>query len=511
LNEQKKRLLTWKNEMLAGLTVSFAMVPEVVAFAFVTRVNPLVGLYAAFIAGLLTALFGGRPGMISGGAGSLAVVSVSLVVRYGPEYLFATVFLMGLVQLVIGALRGGKLIALVPHPVMLGFVNGLAIVILLAQLRHLQTPGRDGTLHWQFDMPFWIMLGLVALTIAITFLLPRVSKALPSALVAIGVVSVVTALFHIPTKHVGDLASIHGAFPHFHIPAVPLTMGTLAICLPYAVMLAAVGLAESLLTLTLVDQLTETRGDSDRECLGQGLGNVVTGLFGGMGGCAMIGQSVINIQSGGRRRLSGVVEALCILGFILFASGLIERVPMAALVGVMCVVVYQTFAWSSLRILNKIPRADAFVLVLVSVVTVFTNLAIAVLVGVLVAALKFAWENGGHLTARRYEEAPGHMVYELHGPLFFASTRRFDALFDTRDDPANVILDLRYSRLYDHSALEAVAQLAERYGKINKTLHLRHLSPACRTLVANAAPLLSSVRLSEEHRHITTERLAEEV
>lgn len=485
------------------------MVPEVVAFAFVTHVNPLVGLYAAFTVGLITTLFGGRAGMISGGAGSLAVVSVSLVARYGPEYLFATVVLMGLIQMLAGMLKWGKFIALVPHPVMLGFVNGLAIVILLAQLRHLQTPGRDGALHWELNTPFWIMLGLVALTIAITFVLPRFSKALPSALVAIGVVSVVAALFHIPTRYVGDLASVHGALPHFRIPSVPLTLQSLEICMPYAVMMAAVGLAESLLTLTLVDQLTQTKGDSDRECVGQGLGNIVNGFFGGMGGCAMIGQSVINIQSGGRRKLSGVVEAFCILGFILFASRLIERVPMAALVGVMCVVVYQTFAWSSLRVLSKIPRADAFVLILVSVVTVLTNLAIAVGIGVLVSALKFAWENSGHLTARRYEEQPGQIVYELHGPLFFASTRRFDALFNLQADPAEVVLDLRYSRLYDHSALEAVAQLAERYGHASKTLHLRHLSPACQTLLANADPLLAQVRLSEEHRHITTERLVD--
>jgi SulP family sulfate permease len=485
------------------------MVPEVVAFAFVTHVNPLVGLYAAFTVGLITTLFGGRAGMISGGAGSLAVVSVSLVARYGPEYLFATVVLMGMIELLVGVLRWGKFIAMVPHPVMLGFVNGLAVVILLAQLRHLQTSGRDGVLHWELNAPFWIMLGLVALTIAITFLLPRFSKALPSALVAIGVVSVVATLFHIPTKYVGDLASVHGAFPHLHVPMVPFTLQTLAICLPYALMLAAVGLAESLLTLTLVDQLTQTKGDNDRECIGQGLGNFVNGLFGGMGGCAMIGQSVINIQAGGRRKLSGIVEALCILGFILFASRLIERVPMAALVGVMCVVVSQTFAWSSLRVLRKIPTADAFVLILVSVVTVLTNLAIAVLVGVIVAALKFAWENSGHLTARRYEERPGQVVYELHGPLFFGSTRRFDALFHTQEDPTEVVLDLRYSRLYDHSALEAVAQLAKRYGQSAKTLHLRHLSPACQTLLANADPLLSQVRLSEEHRHITTERIVD--
>ncbi|BDI30492.1 sodium-independent anion transporter [Capsulimonas corticalis] len=472
----RARLRTLKNETLAGITVSFAMAPEVVAFAFVAGVNPIVGLYAAFTAGLVTALIGGRPGMITGGAGSLAVVSTALVATYGAPYLFAAVVVMGGIQALIGVFRWGRFIRLVPHPVMLGFVNGLAIVIFLAQLR--QFRGLSGA-------GLAMMVGLTVLTLVITALLPRLTKAVPSSLAAI---LFVTAFVHglgLRTRTVSDLASVHGAFPHWSLPAVPLTAATLWLVLPYAMVLAGVGLTESLLTQTLVDEMTGTRTSHDRECVGQGLGNIVTGFCGGMGGCAMIAQSILNIESGGRGRLSGVVEACCILAFVVAASGLIGLVPMAALVGVMFLVVYKTFAWSSLRILHRIPRGDAAVLVLVSVVTVLANLATAVLIGVVVSALKFAWETGTRLTARKFEEN-GSRVYELHGPVFFGSARVFGELFDPTSDPVHTVADFQFSRLHDHSALEAVRVLAGRYQAVGKTLSVRHLSADCRRMLDNA-------------------------
>ncbi len=474
-----------KNEVLAGLTTSFAMVPEVVAFAFVAGVNPLVGLYAAFTIGLLTALLGGRPGMISGAAGSLAVVSTALVVAHGVEYLFAAVLLMGCLQVGAGVLKWGKFIALVPHPVMLGFVNGLAIVIFLAQLRHFMPPQLAGQAFWLHGQ-FWLMVGLVALTMGITHFLPRVSKAIPSSLAAIMVVTLLVVVFKLDTQTVGDLAHVKGALPSFHLPVVPFSLETLRIVFPFAVILAAVGLTESLLTLTLVDDLTQTQGDSDRECIGQGIANFVTGLMGGMGGCAMIGQSIINVSSGGRRRLSGVVEALCILAFIVFASRLIESVPMAALIGVMFIVVIETFAWSTFRIIRSIPRADAFVLVLVTVVTVASNLAIAVVVGVIASALNFAWKHGTAIQVNRTLEDNGRAVYRVHGSLFFASIKNFTDQFDPQNDPAETEIDFRGARLHDHSALEAVHSLSQRYENLGKTLELSHICPDSQLLLTRA-------------------------
>jgi SulP family sulfate permease len=501
-----------KNEVLAGLTTSFAMVPEVVAFAFVAHVNPLVGLYAAFTVGLLTSLFGGRPGMISGAAGSLAVVSTALVVAHGMEYLFAAVLVMGALQVLAGVLKWGKFIQMVPHPVMLGFVNGLAIVIFLAQLPHFipESARVPGAPHWATSPAFWLMAALVGVTMLITYILPRFTKAIPSSLAAIIVVSVAVQILHLQTQTVGDLAAIKGGLPLLHIPQVPLSLETLRIVFPYAAVLAAVGLTESLLTLTLIDDLTQTEGNGDRECLGQGIANVVTGMMGGMGGCAMIGQSMINVSSGGRRRLSGVVEAFCILGFIVFASRLIESVPMAALIGVMFVVVIETFAWSSLRILNKIPRSDAIVLVLVSVVTVFTNLALAVLVGVVLSALMFAWEYAATLSARRTIDARGHAIYELHGPLFFASVKSFSSLFDPAKDPEHTEIDFRFTRLHDHSALEAIKAVSERYQKAGKSLRLSHLSPECQVLLHTAKDWVDVAVSDEAHQHNTTQRLAEQ-
>ncbi|RYX80879.1 SulP family inorganic anion transporter [bacterium] len=473
-----------KNEVLAGLTTSFAMVPEVVAFAFVAGVNPLVGLYAAFTVGILTALLGGRPGMISGAAGSLAVVSTALVVTQGEQYLFAAVALMGCIQIGAGLLKWGKFIALVPHPVMLGFVNGLAIVIFLAQLPHFVPPALHGKAFWLHGS-FWMMCALVALTMAITHFLPRFSKAIPSSLAAIIVVTLIVIGFKLDTQTVGDLAHVKGALPSFHVPNVPFNIETLRILLPYAFILAGVGLTESLLTLTLVDDLTQTEGNSDRECCGQGIANLVTGFMGGMGGCAMIGQSIINVSSGGRRRLSGIVEALCILAFIVFASRLIESVPMAALIGVMFIVVIETFAWSSLRIMRAIPRSDAFVLVLVTVVTVVSNLAVAVLVGVLASALSFAWKHGTAIRITRSLEGE-RAIYRVHGSLFFASIKNFTSQFDPKNDPSQTEIDFAGARLHDHSALEAVHSLSKRYEEMGKTLQIKNICEDSQLLLTRA-------------------------
>ncbi|HHH44235.1 MAG TPA: SulP family inorganic anion transporter, partial [Gammaproteobacteria bacterium] len=448
-----------KNDILSGLTVALALVPEAVAFAFVAGVEPLVGLYAAFLVGLITTLIGGRPGMISGATGALAVVMVSLVAEHGVEYLFAAVVLMGVIQVTVGLLKLGKFIRIVPYPVMLGFVNGLAIVIFLAQLNNFQVEDGAGNLQWMQGRALWLMLGLVALTMAIIHLLPKLTKAVPSALVGIVTISLLVYFFGLESRTVGDMASIAGGLPTFHLPLVPFNLETLRIILPYSIILAAVGLIESLLTLSLIDELTETRGQGNRECIGQGVANSVTGLFGGMGGCAMIGQSMININSGGRGRLSGVSAALFLLLFILAASDLIEMIPLAALTGVMFMVVIATFEWSSLRIFRKIPPSDAFVLVLVSGVTVVSDLAIAVVVGVIVSALVFAWEHAKHLRVESFIDAKGSKVYELHGLLFFASVRNFQDLFNCKEDPDDVIIDFRHSRVMDHSAIEAVDTL----------------------------------------------------
>ena len=495
-----------KNDILSGLTVALALVPEAIAFAFVAGVEPLVGLYAAFMVGLITATMGGRPGMISGATGALAVVMVDLVARHGVEYLFAAVVLMGLIQIGAGVLKLGKFIRLVPYPVMLGFVNGLAIVIFLAQLQHFRMPGEDSA--WLSGPPLWSLLGLIALTMAIIQFLPRFTKAVPASLAAIVVVTLLVYFVGIDARTVGDMASIAGGLPDFHIPAVPLSWETLWIILPYSFILAAIGLIESLLTMTLIDELTETRGRGNRECIGQGSANVVTGFFGGMGGCAMIGQSMINVNSGGRGRASGIAAALFLLAFILFASPLIEMIPLAALIGVMFIVVIGTFEWSSLRILGKIPRADAFVLVLVSAVTVATDLAIAVVVGVIVSAVVFAWDAAKRMDCDTHVDENGTKVYELRGPLFFGSIHSFRNLFDPRNDPDDVVVDFKNTRVYDHSGLEAIDALAERYVNAGKTLHLRHLSPECRDLLEKAGDLVEANYIEDPKYHVADDRLA---
>jgi SulP family sulfate permease len=498
----------FKNEILSGLTVALALVPEAIAFAFVAGVEPLVGLYAAFMVGLLAAIFGGRPGMISGATGAMAVVMVALVAEHGVEYLFAAVVLTGLFQMGAGVLRLGKFIRIVPHPVMLGFVNGLAIVIFLAQLQNFQVTSADGVQEWLTGEPMMIFAGLVILTMFIINFLPRITGAFPASLAAIITVSLLVFSLDLDTATVGGMASIKGSLPAFHIPAVPFNFETLMIILPYAFILAAVGLIESLLTMSLIDEVTGTRGRGNRECMGQGIANTVTGLFGGMGGCAMIGQSMINVNSGGRKRLSGVSAALFLLIFILFASPLIERIPMAALVGVMFVVVIATFEWSSLRIMGKIPATDAFILVLVSAVTVFTDLAIAVVVGVIVSALVFAWEHAKHININTYDDKQGSRVHELNGPLFFGSVKNFLELFNPEEEPDDVIIEFQNSRVADHSSIEAIDTLAERYIRAGKTLHLRHLSEECRQLLKKAGSLVEVNVMEDPRYHVADDQMA---
>ncbi|KPA22066.1 Bicarbonate transporter BicA [Shimia sp. SK013] len=488
-----------KTEVLSGLTVALALVPEAVAFAFVAGVNPLVGLYAAFMVGLITAIFGGRPGMISGATGALAVVMVALVAQHGVEYLFATVVLMGILQVIAGVMHWGKFIRLVPHPVMLGFVNGLAIVIFLAQMSQFKVPGSmvsDG--HgmsggeWLEMSQMMVMLGLVGLTMGVIYLMPKVTKAFPAPLAGIAITALVVIVFGLDVPRVGDMASIEGGLPMFHIPAVPLTYETFRIILPYAVILAAIGLIESLLTLNLVGEMTGKRGGASQECIAQGASNVATGFFGGMGGCAMIGQSMINVKSGGRTRIAGIAAALFLLAFILWASSLIEQIPLAALVGVMFMVVIGTFAWNSFKIMRKVPAMDAFVIVLVTVVTVLEDLAVAVVVGVIVSALAYAWQNARriHAITRESESDPGAKVYEIEGPLFFGSADGFGELFEIESDPAHVIVDFARSRVVDQSALQAIEAVAGKYEAAGKQLVLRHLSRDCHELLSRAGNLI---------------------
>jgi SulP family sulfate permease len=515
-NLHASKVMSLKNDVLSGFTVALALVPEAVAFAFVAGVEPLVGLYAAFMVGLITSIFGGRPGMISGATGAMAVVMVSLVAIHGVEYLFATVVLTGLIQILAGIFKLGKFIRLVPHPVMLGFVNGLAIVIFLAQLGQFKVTNDQGLMVWMQGNQLATMAGLIALTMAIIHFLPKLTKAVPSSLVAIVVVTIIVQSFDLDARTVVDYvrdmtnnpaATIAGGLPQFSIPNVPFNFETLSIIFPFALVLAAIGLIESLLTLTLIDELTGTRGRGNKECIAQGASNTVNGFFGGMGGCAMIGQSMINVNSGGRGRASGITAAVALLGFILFASSLIEIIPLAALVGVMFIVVIGTFEWSSFRIMNKVPKADAFVIVLVSGVTVATDLAIAVVVGVIVSALVFAWEHAKHVLVERSVDDNGSTVYMVNGPLFFGSVASFLEQFDISNDSSDVIVEFKNSRVADHSAIEAIDTLAERYIAQGKTLHLRHLSQECLTLLEKAGNLVEVNVIEDPDYHIATDKL----
>lgn len=495
-------------ELLSGLTVALALVPEAVAFAFVAGVNPLVGLYAAFLVGLITALIGGRPGMISGATGALAVVMVALVAQHGVEYLFVTVILMGAIQIFAGVMQWGKFIRLVPHPVMLGFVNGLAIVIFLAQMSQFKVPGTMvDTGHgmsggeWLSGQPLFLMLALVGATMVIIWVMPRLTKLIPAPLAGIGIVAVVVIATGMDVPRVGDLASIQGGFPMPHMPfgdglglygtaLAPFNLETFYIVLPYAVILAAIGLIESLLTMNLVGDMTNTRGGASQECVAQGIANTVTGFFGGMGGCAMIGQSMINVKSGGRTRVAGIAAAVFLLLFILVGSSLIEQIPLAALVGVMFMVVIGTFAWNSLTILRKVPLIDAFVILLVTVVTVYEDLAVAVVVGVIVSALAYAWNNARRIHAKTYATPEGAKVYQVQGPLFFGSADGFAELFDVRGDPSRVIVDFADSRVVDQSALQAIEAIAGKYEEAGKRIELRHLSRDCHKLLQKAGHLM---------------------
>jgi sulfate permease, SulP family len=496
-----------KTNILSGLTVALALVPEAIAFALVAHVNPLVGLYAAFIMCLITASFGGRPGMISGATGSTAVVMVALVMQHGVQYLFAAVVLMGILQIVFALLRLGKFIRMVPHPVMLGFVNGLAILVFRAQFGHFKIRNPNGAEHWMRGSQLLLMGGLIVATMLIIYLFPRLTRAFPPSLAAILVIAMLVIFSGIHTKTVGDMSSIHGAFPTFHLPAVPFNIATLSIVLPYSLVLAGVGLVETLLTLNLVDDITETRGRPNRECLAQGAANVVSGFFGAMGGCAMIGQTMINIGSGARRRLSGITAALCLLSFILFCSPLIERIPIAALVGVMFVVCEKTFEWGTFKVFGKIPKQDALVIVAVTIATVFTNLATAVILGILIAALVFAWEHAKQLSVRTHMEQQCK-IYELTGTLFFASVANFQELFDVRGDPGEVIVEFLHARVADHSAIEAIERLGQKYQQAGKRLRLRHLSPDCYELLRKARSMVEINVLEDPRYHVADNQLS---
>ena len=568
-----------KNDILSGLTVALALVPEAVAFAFIAGVDPVIGLYSAFFIGLITAIFGGRPGMISGATGAMAVVVIGLVAIHGVEYLFPTIILCGILQLLVGVARLGKLIRMVPHPVMLGFVNGLAIVIFLAQFGSFKGfNATTGTLEYLGGMQMSIMLGLVALTMLIIWGLPKITKAFPSSLAAILIVTflsiainnsgdtqpsadakgsntvatvgdmlhnnskakavaIAAAVDHpVAARHGHDAgehdlseaeiaaaianvdpadASIKAGLPQLYFfndaysKMPPLNLATFLIIFPFALTLCGVGLIESLMTLTLIDEITETRGKGNRECLGQGFANIVCGLFGGMGGCAMIGQSLINVNSGGRGRLSGIVAAVCLLLFVLFLSSWIEIIPMAALVGVMFMVVIGTFEWASLKLFRKIPLSDILVMVLVAGYTVLMHdLATAVILGVIVSALVFAWQHATHIGSQVSYNEFGSKIHQVHGPLFFASAQSFKDIFDPRNDPDDVVIDFYYSRVYDQSGLEAINSLAERYDALGKRIHLTHLSPECRRLLDRADDLVE-VNVSEDPQyHVATDRLA---
>lgn len=490
-----------KNDILSGITVSFVLVPEAVAFAFVAGVDPLVGLYAAFIIGLFTSLLGGRPGMISGATGALAVVMVDLVSDHGVEYLFATVVLMGIIQVLCGVTKLGKFIRLIPAPVMFGFVNGLAIVIGLAQLSAFKNILDDGSRVWMQGSELAVMVGLVILTMLIMHYLPKITKAVPSALIAIIVVTLIS-VFVVDTNTVGDIASVAGGFPSFHIPQIPFGLDAMMIILPTAIILAAIGLIESLLTLSLIDEMTGTRGRGNRECVGQGVANIVTGFFGGMGGCATIGQSIINVNSGGRGRLSGLTGALGLLLFIVVASDLIEMVPMAALTGVMFMVVVGTFEWSSFRVMKRIPKSDSLVIVTVSTVTVFTDLAVAVGVGIIISALVFAWKSASKMTLKSSTGKNGEKVLTIDGHLFFASTTQFKELFDPTQDPDDVYLDFQRTRVHDHSGLDAIHAVSEKYKALGKRLHLLHLSEDCEILLKKAGDLVEVNVVEDPKYHV---------
>lgn len=495
--------VNYKTEILSGLTVAMALIPEAVAFALIAGLSPLTGLYAAFMVGLITSVFGGRPGMISGATGAIAVVLVTLAKSHGVEYIFATVILAGIIQLGAGLLRLGKFIRLVPHPVIFGFVNGLAVIIFMSQLNQFKDPYGN----WLTGEAMYLLLGLVLLTMLIIWGLPKLTKAIPASLAAILTVFALVFFLGLDTKTVGDIASIKGGFPPFHFPLIPLTIQSFMLILPYAFIVAGVGLIESLLTLNIVDEITETRGSSHKEVVAQGFANIFSGLFSGMGGCAMIGQSLINVSNGARARLSGIVASVMLLVFVMFGSSLIEKVPMAALTGLMIMVAIGTFEWASLKTFTKMPTSDIVVMVLVTLVTaVLHNLALAVIIGVIIAALVFAWDNAKRIRARKTIDAQGVKLYEIYGPLFFGSIAGFNEKFDVLNDPNEIVIDFAESRVVDMSAIEALNKITERYHKIGKKVHLKHLSPDCRKLLKNAEGIIDINILEDPSYAVLTDR-----
>jgi sulfate permease, SulP family len=482
--------VNYRTEILAGLTVAMTMIPESLSFAILADFPPLVGLYAAFIMGLVTAIFGGRPGLVSGGAGATVIVLIALMKSHGLDYVFAAVALAGVIQILIGLFKLGKFIRLVPQPVMFGFVNGLAVIIFMSQLEQFKTLV-NGESVWLTGSPLYIMIGLVALTIGIVLGFPKITKVVPASLVAIMVVFAIVLGFGIQTKTVADIASVSGGFPPFHIPNIPLNLETLQLILPYGLIMASVGLTEGLLTLNLVDEITGTKGNGNRECVAQGSANILNGFFFGMGGCPMIAQTLVNLSAGSRARLSGIIAALTILCIVLFGAPVIERLPIAALVGVMIMVAIGTFEWISFRIINKMPKQDIFVGILVAIITiVLHNLALAVLIGVIISALVFAWESAKRIRAKKYIDEKGVKHYEIYGTLFFASTTVFAEKFDVFNDPNEVIIDFKESKIADMSAIDAVNKITERYAKVDKKVHLRHLSEDCRQLLQNAEGII---------------------
>ncbi|RZK55670.1 MAG: SulP family inorganic anion transporter [Pedobacter sp.] len=498
--------INYKTEILAGLTVAMTMMPESLSFAILAGFPPLTGLYAAFIMGLVTAIFGGRPGLISGGAGATVIVLIALMKSHGLEYVFAAVALAGVLQILVGVFKFGKFIRLVPQPVMYGFVNGLAIVIFMAQISQFKTVV-NGESVWLSGNPLYIMLGLVALTILIVKLFPKISKAVPSSLIAIIVVFLVVIGFNIQTKTVNDIASVSGGFPPFHLPNLPFNFDTLQIIFPYALIMASVGLTEGLLTLNLVDEITGTKGNGNREAIAQGSANMLNGFFFGMGGCPMIAQTLVNLSAGARARLSGIIAALTILAIILFGAPVIGKLPIAALTGVMIMVAIGTFEWASFRIINKMPKQDIFVGITVAVITVWLhNLALAVLIGVIISALVFAWESAKRIRARTFSDENGVKHYQIYGPLFFGSIAAFNEKFEVSKDPAEVVIDFKESKVSDMSAIDALNKLTERYKKAGKKLLLTHLSADCRKLLANADDVIAVNIIEDPTYRVATEK-----
>jgi len=466
-----------KNDVLAGFVVAVSMIPEAVGFSLVAGLSPIVGLHTAFIIGIVTALFGGKPGMVSGAAGSIVVVLMSLAAQHGMGYvLWATLF-AGLIQIAIGVLRLGKFIRLVPLPAIHGFVNGLAIVIMLAQLHMIAGQGM-------------LMYALVLLAVAVVVIFPKITRVIPSSLAALIIVSAVAIGFHLQTLRVGDLADISGTLPSFALPTAPFTLDMLKVVLPYAVVIALVGLIESLLTMTVLDEMGGKKGNGNRESIAQGAGNTICGLFGCFAGCAMIGQSIINFTSGGRGRISGTVGAILLILFVVSLADYIGLIPVAALAGIMLVVCYNTFEWSSFRRLRRMPKSDALVMVAVTLITIFTDLAVAVISGVIISALVFAWQHA-RIRVRSRQQKGEWGVYKLEGPLFFGSTAAFAELFTPESDPQNVVLDFSSTRVMDSSGVEAIDKITARYLDAGKSIRLRHLSADCVRLLAKAGPFCS--------------------